>query len=302
LRPKALAVRRPTVIFRPAADGPHSGPYGWRRARSGPAKDCQAAWSIAVDGSGHAPGLTASAQRAHNTGGLQGPGPREVSGDGRCLPAGGRQDSRTGEQPWDGAGDRWGRGSTLGGRAVGPGIRRLRTAAAVGPCRGLGEVQGLARQAARLHKSRHIGAGVPSLLRIVSRIGLSCRGTNAPESILSHPVYIDPRSPDTSTRPHGDFRLRMNEKPQPPYLKHAIADGLATFSGEGKNERIHYVAANHSERWADPEEKVRAEFWAGPWSGFLRVGPRRTAAKNCMISKAIMRLDDAPESGPSMIR
>lgn len=54
----------------------------------------------------------------------------------------------------------------------------------------------------------------------------------------------------------------MADKPQPPFLKHAINDGLVKFSGEGKNERIHYVDADHSERWADPEEKVRAEFWA----------------------------------------
>ena len=54
----------------------------------------------------------------------------------------------------------------------------------------------------------------------------------------------------------------MPDNLQPPYLKHAIADGRVTFSGEMKNERIHYVAADHSERWADPEEKVRAEFWA----------------------------------------
>jgi type I restriction enzyme M protein len=54
----------------------------------------------------------------------------------------------------------------------------------------------------------------------------------------------------------------MSDKPGPPYLKHAIAEGLAKFTGEGKAERIQYVAANHSERWADPEEKVRAEFWA----------------------------------------
>ena len=52
------------------------------------------------------------------------------------------------------------------------------------------------------------------------------------------------------------------DKPQPPYLKQAIADGLVKFTGEGKTERIQYVAAAHSERWADPEEKVRAEFWA----------------------------------------
>lgn len=54
----------------------------------------------------------------------------------------------------------------------------------------------------------------------------------------------------------------MSATQQPPFIKHAIVDGLVTFSGEGKTERIHYVAANHSERWADPEEKVRAEFWA----------------------------------------
>jgi len=54
----------------------------------------------------------------------------------------------------------------------------------------------------------------------------------------------------------------MFEFLQPPYLKHAIAADLVRFTGEGKNERIYYVAADHSERWADPEEKVRAEFWA----------------------------------------
>lgn len=46
------------------------------------------------------------------------------------------------------------------------------------------------------------------------------------------------------------------------YLKQAIEDGHAEFTSEGKNERIRYIAANHSERWSDPEEKIRAEFWA----------------------------------------
>ena len=46
------------------------------------------------------------------------------------------------------------------------------------------------------------------------------------------------------------------------YLEQAIADGHAEISGEGKKERIYYLAADHSERWSDPEEKVRAEFWA----------------------------------------
>ena len=46
------------------------------------------------------------------------------------------------------------------------------------------------------------------------------------------------------------------------WLARTIADGHAEITGEGRNERIRYVAANHSERWADPEEKVRAELWA----------------------------------------
>ena len=46
------------------------------------------------------------------------------------------------------------------------------------------------------------------------------------------------------------------------YLTRALADGHAEIAGAGRNERIHYVAADHSERWSDPEEKVRAELWA----------------------------------------
>ena len=46
------------------------------------------------------------------------------------------------------------------------------------------------------------------------------------------------------------------------YLARAIADGHAEIAGEDRNERIHYLAAGHSERWTDPEEKVRAELWA----------------------------------------
>ncbi len=46
------------------------------------------------------------------------------------------------------------------------------------------------------------------------------------------------------------------------YLDIAIADDLVEFIGEGRSQRIRYVAADHSERWADPEEKIRAEFWA----------------------------------------
>ena len=46
------------------------------------------------------------------------------------------------------------------------------------------------------------------------------------------------------------------------YLDRAIAEGHAKITGEGRDERVHYIDADHSERWADPEEKVRAELWA----------------------------------------
>ncbi len=54
----------------------------------------------------------------------------------------------------------------------------------------------------------------------------------------------------------------MSETPQGTYLERAFADGHAELIGEGKSERIHYKSAAHKERWSDPEEKVRAEFWA----------------------------------------
>ena len=43
------------------------------------------------------------------------------------------------------------------------------------------------------------------------------------------------------------------------YLEQAIEDGHVKIAGDGKTQRIHYVAASHSERWSDPEGKVRAE-------------------------------------------
>ena len=50
--------------------------------------------------------------------------------------------------------------------------------------------------------------------------------------------------------------------PNETYLDRALADGHAEITGEGRNERIRYIAGDHSERWSDPEEKVRAELWA----------------------------------------
>lgn len=46
------------------------------------------------------------------------------------------------------------------------------------------------------------------------------------------------------------------------YLPRALSDGHAKIIGEGRQQRILYVAVNHSERFSDAEERVRAEFWA----------------------------------------
>ncbi|MHC5825348.1 MAG: type I restriction enzyme HsdR N-terminal domain-containing protein, partial [Nostoc sp.] len=46
------------------------------------------------------------------------------------------------------------------------------------------------------------------------------------------------------------------------YIERAIKDGHAEIAGEGKQQKIIYKAVDHTERYADPEEQVRAEFWA----------------------------------------
>jgi hypothetical protein len=54
----------------------------------------------------------------------------------------------------------------------------------------------------------------------------------------------------------------MTDLKEKSFTERAIDDGIVELSGEGKSERILYVNANHFERWADPEQKVRAEFFA----------------------------------------
>lgn len=47
------------------------------------------------------------------------------------------------------------------------------------------------------------------------------------------------------------------------YLERAIKDGYAYLSGNSNKQRITYVTSDaHSENYNNPEEKVRAEFWA----------------------------------------
>lgn len=48
----------------------------------------------------------------------------------------------------------------------------------------------------------------------------------------------------------------------PTYTDRAIGDGHLRLDRSGKSEKIVYVAVNHAERWSDPEERVRAEFYA----------------------------------------
>lgn len=45
-------------------------------------------------------------------------------------------------------------------------------------------------------------------------------------------------------------------------LDRAFDDGHLRLDRSGKTEKIIYVSVNHAERWSDPEEKVRAEFYA----------------------------------------
>lgn len=42
----------------------------------------------------------------------------------------------------------------------------------------------------------------------------------------------------------------------------ALREGHLQLITSGKTEKIRYVAVNHSERWSDPEEKVRAAYYA----------------------------------------
>lgn len=46
------------------------------------------------------------------------------------------------------------------------------------------------------------------------------------------------------------------------YLHRAINEGHARIAGEGRSRRIEYLAIGRSERLGDPEERVRAEYWA----------------------------------------
>ena len=54
----------------------------------------------------------------------------------------------------------------------------------------------------------------------------------------------------------------MNERIRQTYFEVALADGHAQLAGDSRNERVYYVAAEHSGRYSNPEEKVVSELWA----------------------------------------
>ena len=53
----------------------------------------------------------------------------------------------------------------------------------------------------------------------------------------------------------------MQTEPQD-FLQRALKDGHLQLITSGKTEKIRYVAVNVSEKWSDPEEKVRAAYYA----------------------------------------
>lgn len=46
------------------------------------------------------------------------------------------------------------------------------------------------------------------------------------------------------------------------YLQDAVDAGHLAMEQTGRGERVRYVAVDRTERWSDPEEKVRAEYYA----------------------------------------
>lgn len=46
------------------------------------------------------------------------------------------------------------------------------------------------------------------------------------------------------------------------FIEQAIEKKYAAITGEGAKQRITYIAVNYSDRYSDPEEQVRAEYWA----------------------------------------
>lgn len=56
--------------------------------------------------------------------------------------------------------------------------------------------------------------------------------------------------------------MSTNDQQDQTHTDHSLQDGYLQIIQSGRSEKVLYVAANRSERWSDPEEKVRAEFYA----------------------------------------
>ncbi|MGE0881260.1 MAG: restriction endonuclease subunit M [Acidimicrobiia bacterium] len=57
-------------------------------------------------------------------------------------------------------------------------------------------------------------------------------------------------------------RVASGGNPIGPWLQRAISDGKAEIFSDGRREKIRYKAVDHVEHYGDPEEWVRADFWA----------------------------------------
>lgn len=90
-------------------------------------------------------------------------------------------------------------------------------------------------------------------------------------------------------------------------MKQALRDEHLKITGEGKNEKIVYVADdNHTERWADPEEKIRAAFYAELIYryGYLpaRIGVEITVPRRTPSDRAdLVVYEDAEQKEPFIV-
>jgi type I restriction enzyme M protein len=60
---------------------------------------------------------------------------------------------------------------------------------------------------------------------------------------------------------HGE-RLMASVSSSQTFTERAVADGHLRFTHSGRTEKVVYNAVDYPARWSDPEEKVRAEFYA----------------------------------------
>ncbi len=81
---------------------------------------------------------------------------------------------------------------------------------------------------------------------------------------VQNDLALRPSVDDDRMGRDANIRVRdvINEPNRQTYFEEALTDGRVQLAGDSRNERIYYVAAEHSGRYSNPEEKVVAELWA----------------------------------------